>query len=673
MDFNVQDSQARPSMNQSSAHLGGTSLRVRALRFAVFHLSAAALLATALPNHAAEPPRQFNVWAVSCAHVPADIRKGRESLAKPIRQSEGREPGAPAFDWDIMLDAGDVSAHQRPPEDKDGIELIRQYRAMRDHRREQVYNVPGNHDAPYYDLGPGSWIRKWGDPLGENTEFSGVDPKRRPFPVEGTWERYKFLAGNLLVLMLADRNDAPEPVGRGHSRDGKSGGFPPGAVTRDTFNWWKKQVLENQDKIIVTMHHHALRDTTTASGNGEGNPRYHGSTGGAAGSSYLYFIIENDDPENFQYTADAHVFEDFLDEFRRKNGRGAIDLWLGGHTHVKGPNDNWGDKTISERKWGVGFFQVAALTRHHGGSLPLSRVISFTDGSDRLAANVYLHEDWFESNPIGFYKPAAIDWPLRHKFQAPPPIKKMPPFPKAAKVFNEKYPTAGRTPEKAAYKAGPSPDLTGRWDAKSGGSFQLEAQLRKDARDEIDNKPRLIAEGPGGTAGQSMEFDGSQRLRVGSIDMDDWTDLTVCAWIATKNNTPQMRIISKDRVGKPGLFQFLHRNIGEWGFQAWDDKANTWRAATVRSDAVSDGQWHHLAGVVDSKRGNVLLYIDGEQTAEAPWTAKTLDDSEHTDLVIGAGSGEKTFGHTFRGSIHDPQVYPRALSPSEIANLWKRR
>jgi hypothetical protein len=571
-----------------------------------------------------------------------------------------------------MLDAGDVSAHQRPPEDKDGKELIRQYRAMRNHRREQVYNVPGNHDAPYYALGPGSWIRKLGDALGENTEFSGVDPKRRPFPVEGTWERYKFQAGNILFLMLADRNDAPEPVGRGHSRDGKSGGYPPGAVTRDTFNWWKKQVLENQDKIIVTMHHHALRDTTTASGNGEGNPRYHGSTGGAAGSSYLYFIIENDDPKDFKYTADAHAFEDFLDAFHKQNGRGAIDLWLGGHTHVKGPNDNFGDKTISERKWGVGFFQVAALTRHHGGSFPLSRVISFTDGSDRLAANVYLHEDWFENNPVGFHRPSAIDWPLRHKFNAPPPIEKLPPFPKSARVFNEKYPTSRKTPSTASFKAGPSPDLTKHWNAESGGGFQLESQLHKDISGKIGNRPALVEQGPvSGNA--SMKFNGEQRLRVGPIDMEDWTDITVAAWIATSSNTPQMRIMSKDRVGEPGLFQFLHRNIGEWGFQVWDDNANSWRAVTVRSDEVSNGQWHHLAGVVDSKRGKVLLYINGEQKAEAPWTAKTLDDSDHTDLVIGAGSGEKKFAHTFQGSIHDPHVYPRALSPGEIAILWTRR
>ena len=323
---------------------------------------------------------------------------------------------------------------------------------MKKHRREQIYNVPGNHDAPYFDHGPGSWFQKWGDPLGENTRYSGVDPRRRPFPVEGTWERYRFQAGNILFLMLADRNDAPEPVGRGHSTDGKRGDYPAGAVTRETFHWWKRQVLDNQDKIIITMHHHALRDTTIASGRGEGHPRYHGSSGGAEGSSYLYYLIENDDPNDFRFTKDAHVFEDFLDSFHKEHGRGAIDLWVAGHTHVRGPDDQWGGKTISATRWGVGFLQVAALTRHHAGSHPLSRLLTFTDGEAEVKTDVYLHEASFKKNAVGWYEPASAKFPLRHKFVAPPPIKPLPPFPESALIFDEPYPTGKAQPAGNAIK-----------------------------------------------------------------------------------------------------------------------------------------------------------------------------------------------------------------------------
>lgn len=616
-------------------------------------------------------PREFHVWAASCAHVPADIRRDRESLALAIRQSEGLVESAPAFDWDIMIDAGDLSAHQYPPGDREGMELIRQYQTMTKHRREQIYNVPGNHDAPYYDHGPGSWIRKWGDPLGENTEFSGVDPSRRPFGVEGTWERYRFQAGNVLFLMLADRNDAPEPVGRGHSKDRQRGGFPAGAVTRDTFNWWKQQVLENQDQIIVTLHHHVLRDTTIASGNGEGNPRYHGASGGPEGSSYLYYLIENDDPDDFQYTSDAHVFEDFLDAFHKGHGRGAIDLWIGGHTHVKGPEDDWGDKTISERKWGVGFLQVAALTRHHGGSFPLSRVLSFADGSDRFDAKVYLHEP-YENTPVGFYAASEIKWPLRHKFVAPPAIETMPAFPGSTRRVDTAYVAPGSEgkrhkgskTETASHRVVPQPDFLANWDAKKGGDLRLEAQLAE--RDlHSESLPDLM--GASSTGESALRFGGMHQLRLGAIEMSEWTDLTIAVWIKTTNITSNMRLVSKDDLGTPGNFVLLRSSPGVWAMRAYDTRTKRWQAATWQSSELNDGRWHHLAGVVDSSNGKVVLYVDGEVRATAPWTAETLDDSDETDLVVGSDSGKRIFGHTYAGLMRGVSVYPQALSAVEIA------
>ena len=629
--------------------------------FPISTCSIAILLLSAsfhFPAQAQTEPKQFRVWAVSCAHVPADIKRKRESLAKVIRQSEGNEAGSPAFDWEIMLDAGDLSAHQYPPGDRDGMELLRQYRALTKHRREQIYNVPGNHDAPYYDHLPGSWFRKWGDPLGEHTEFSGVDPKRRPYPVEGNWERYRFVAGNILFLMLADRNDAPEPVGRGHSRDGKRGGYPPGAVTRDTFNWWKQQVLDNQDKIIVTMHHHVLRDTTTASGKGEGTPTYHGSTGGAEGSSYLYYIIENDDPANFQYTADAHVFEDFLDDYHQQHGRGAIDFWIGGHTHVKGPDDDHGGKTISERKWGVTFLQAAALTVHHGGSFPQSRLITFTDQSDQARIQTYLHEDTYKDQPIGFYQPAERTFPTRHTFKAPAPIQALPPFPKEARVFEGTY-VSNPTKSDASFLAQPSPDLTSDWDPQSGGRLQLETKIQQDQNNRIANKPKLVNDTPSGE-GLAMSFEGKQRVWVGDIHMHQWTDLKVSAWIKTKSNSPGMRIVSKDRIGEPGCFMLWHPSPGVWEMRAWDQAARKWQAATWRTNTLSDGKWHQLTGIVDSKASKVRLYVDDKLQAETSWTATTLDDSDHAAVVVGADSAEKKFGHTFKGLIHNVQIETNA-------------
>jgi hypothetical protein len=80
-----------------------------------------------------------------------------------------------------------------------------------------------------------------------------------------------------------------------------------------------------------------------------------------------------------------------------------------------------------------------------------------------------------------------------------------------------------------------------------------------------------------------------------------------------------------------------------------------------------------VAGTVDSDRSKVALFVDGQIRGETDWTAKTLDDSDKTDLVIGADSDEKEFGHTFRGLIHDVHLYSRALSLDELQLMFKKK
>jgi hypothetical protein len=148
--------------------------------------------------------------------------------------------------------------------------------------------------------------------------------------------------------------------------------------------------------------------------------------------------------------------------------------------------------------------------------------------------------------------------------------------------------------------------------------------------------------------------------------MEDWTDLTVSAWVNLTNRRNGMRVVSKDRIGKPGNFMLWYDGSGGWTMQVRDDRRQSWCKATWRTAELQDGAWHHLVGVVDSQRERVCLYVDGELQGEAPWEANSLDDSEGADLVVGADSGETQFGHTFRGQIHDVRLYPRALTPQQV-------
>jgi len=375
---------------------------LRGLSFALI-----AVLASRLTIADERAPPTFRVWVFADAHVDTDLRNGRESLATAIRQSES----AAGFDWDIALDLGDLSGAQGTPKDAEGGEIVRQFAALSRHRREQIYDLSGNHDRSGLDEPQAWWWRKWIDPTGEHTSTSGVDASRRPFPIEGTWERYSFRVGNLLFLMMSDINEPSQKVGRG-----TLGGNPGGVVSGETFRWWQRMVEKNRSSIIVSAHHYVLKDTTVASGEWEGMRReesgawkswYHGyfPQGTPQGASFLYWVGSKQD---------SHAFEDVLGATP-----GRVSLWLGAHTHTN-PDDTYGGKSHVEPRWGTTFINVASLTKHHGppqNGVPRSWLLTFTEGSDEVRAQCYLHSDDYA--PQGWYDKVASTIKLPAPFRMP--------------------------------------------------------------------------------------------------------------------------------------------------------------------------------------------------------------------------------------------------------------
>ena len=183
-------------------------------------------------------------------------------------------------------------------------------------------------------------------------------------------------------------------------------------MSLEAFEWWVRKVEENQDKIIISAHHHMLKETTVASGPWEGFVKdedgnwtgsYHGyfPAGGPEGASYLYWVGGR---------PDAQAFENYLADHP-----GSIDLWIGGHTHTH-PDDTHGGRSHIERKWDVSFLNCAAMTAYHGHrSMPMSRPIEFKKGSAGATIRCYLHTS--QHAPRGWYEKAERVIPLRHSFE----------------------------------------------------------------------------------------------------------------------------------------------------------------------------------------------------------------------------------------------------------------
>src|SRR4030095_6263272 len=101
------------------------------------------LLVLGLASAKGPSPRTCRWWVFSEAHVGTDKAQGRDSLATALRQSES----ASGFEWDVALDLGDMSGMQDTPQDAEGQEIVRQFSVLTRHRREQIYDLSGNHDS----------------------------------------------------------------------------------------------------------------------------------------------------------------------------------------------------------------------------------------------------------------------------------------------------------------------------------------------------------------------------------------------------------------------------------------------------------------------------------------------------------------------------------------------
>jgi hypothetical protein len=84
---------------------------------------------------------------------------------------------------------------------------------------------------------------------------------------------------------------------------------------------------------------------------------------------------------------------------------------------------------------------------------------------------------------------------------------------------------------------------------------------------------------------------------------------------------------------------------------------------TVSTEAYDDGEWHHVAFVLDSGRQD--LYVDGDRVASG--SVKHAIAYDDQPLRLGAiSTGDRQY---FTGRLDDFRIYDRALSALEIAAL----
>ena len=166
-----------------------------------------------------------------------------------------------------------------------------------------------------------------------------------------------------------------------------------------------------------------------------------------------------------------------------------------------------------------------------------------------------------------------------------------------------------------------------------------------------------------GKLGGALEFNGDDYLNCGngpSLQIQD--EITITFWFQVEafQNSWEAFLAKSDNAYRASRSATTGNatHMGASGSSVGG--GNGWFDAAI---IVTDGQWHHWAGVYDGTEGRI--YIDGELDTASPGTGQINLTS--SDLYIGENSGAT--GRFLHGLLDDVRIYSRALTDTEILGV----
>jgi diaminopimelate epimerase len=137
----------------------------------------------------------------------------------------------------------------------------------------------------------------------------------------------------------------------------------------------------------------------------------------------------------------------------------------------------------------------------------------------------------------------------------------------------------------------------------------------------------------------------------------------------TAAENKQLLELSSDMGGKPGAFDFYYHGDNEAGdLHGWYKVSNA--TYDIHADSsgrtVSDGNWHHVAMVVDASQAGttnyVKVYLD-RQVFDRSSASAPLTQIRNDRLYIGSRNGSLT---PFNGQLDDIRISDTALSTNDF-------
>ncbi len=164
-----------------------------------------------------------------------------------------------------------------------------------------------------------------------------------------------------------------------------------------------------------------------------------------------------------------------------------------------------------------------------------------------------------------------------------------------------------------------------------------------------------------GTSGGALQFNGSnQFVDTGAAILDTTANYTAAAWVKLDSLDGFATAVSQDGASNSAFFLQYSGVDNRFAFSFAGLRA-------LAPTAPETGRWYHLVGVRDASAGTLTLYVDGQRAGTA---SACLGDTSSGHTVIGRAKFGGNPVDYWRGAIDQVHVYDRALSATEVAQLY---
>jgi enterochelin esterase-like enzyme/regulation of enolase protein 1 (concanavalin A-like superfamily) len=190
------------------------------------------------------------------------------------------------------------------------------------------------------------------------------------------------------------------------------------------------------------------------------------------------------------------------------------------------------------------------------------------------------------------------------------------------------------------------------------------------ADDSLYGRSGVLINGPtwsAGHTGGALSFDETNDYVdiTGYQGITGTASRTCSAWIKT-TATVQECILSwgADAAGQKWILRT--ESNGSLSAAVWNGYVNT-------ATTLNNGQWHHVAAVLDSdgtpSANEIRLYIDGVLQSTTASSSQAIDTRAFQNMILGAFKIAGVTSGYFNGLLDDVRIYSRAFSAAEIAAL----